>query len=64
MDHYIRLVKDKIQSLQRQKAYCLEALSFEGLERWEAKEYQALLADHEEQLVELESRFSWLLQEA
>lgn len=64
MDHYIKLVTDKIQSLQGQKANCLNALSTPGLCEWEAKEFKALLEDYEAELVELESRLAWMTQEA
>jgi len=56
MNHYQRLVSDEIASVQAQKAYSLSALSAEGLEGWERKEYSTLVEQYDQALIELNAR--------
>ena len=56
MNHYQQLIADEIQSVQGQKDYCLNVLSAGALESWQSKEYSNLVAQYEQQLVELNNR--------
>jgi hypothetical protein len=56
MNHYQQLIADEIRSVQAQKDYCLGALEEGSLESWESKEYRGLIAQYDQQLIELQAR--------
>lgn len=56
MNHYQQLIADEILSVQGQKGYCLSVLAAGGLERWQSKEYSALVEQYDQKLIELNNR--------
>ena len=56
MNHYQLLIANKIRSVQGQKDYCLGVMEEGNLESWESKEYSALIAQYDQQLIELNAR--------
>lgn len=56
MNHYQQLIAEEIQSVQGQKDYCQTVLSAGALESWQSKEYSNLVAQYDQQLIELNNR--------
>lgn len=59
MLHYINLAKDQLKSLKGTIEYCQTSIDSD-LEKWEEKEYTAVMEDAKSKIPELESRIQWM----